>query len=74
MIKNKVEINVELTAGKYFDYSSFISNLISFSPSEEWRKRYEKQKEECENLKRLLTLYTNELNLWRKGDKTFINI
>lgn len=49
MIKNKVEINVELTA-------------------EEWRKRYEKQKEECENLKRLLNLYTNELNLWRKGE------
>jgi kinesin family protein 5 len=48
MIKNKVAVNIELTA-------------------EEWRKRYEKQKEECEGLKMSLRSCKNELLQWRKG-------
>ncbi|XP_019856886.1 PREDICTED: kinesin heavy chain-like isoform X2 [Amphimedon queenslandica] len=49
MIKNKVEVNIELTA-------------------EEWRKRYERQKEECDKLKALIQVYTKELTRWRAGD------
>lgn len=46
--------------------------LIDHTPYfhlEEWRKRYEKQKEECDRLKAAVQVYVAELNRWRQGRK-----
>ena len=50
---------------------TYIINHTPYLHLEEWRKRYEKQKEECDRLKAAVQIYVAELNRWRQGRRLY---